>query len=174
MSTPSPQNATAQTLKLLHKPGDPLVLTNVWDAISASAVASLPGTKALATASAAIAQAAGIPDDDLTLSINLHAVRGIVLIAQKFNKPLTVDMQDGFGAELESGVRQVIQLGAVGMNLEDFAREKGGLYTLPEAQERIRRVMNVAREQGVPDFVLNARTDSLFAGNHREPCRHRR
>jgi len=41
----------AGTLKALHKPGDPLVLANVYDILSARAVASLPSSKALATAS---------------------------------------------------------------------------------------------------------------------------
>lgn len=61
-------------------------------------------------------------------------------------------------------MREVIKLGAVGINLEDFAREKDGLYSVEEAQERIRTVMRVAAELGVPDFVVNARTDALFSG----------
>lgn len=67
-------------------------------------------------------------------------------------------------------MRAVIKLGAVGINLEDFGREVkgvdggegGGLYSVEEAMERIRRVMRVAGEEGVPDFVVNARTDALF------------
>lgn len=159
------QNAQAKVLKALHEPGDPLVLTNVWDAITAKTVGSLPASKALATASAAIAAAAGISDDDLTLDINLRAIGAIAKVAKELNKPLTADFQDGFGDQLEDGVRSVIKLGAVGINLEDFGRELNGLYTLEEAQSRVRRVMAVAKEEGVPDFVLNARSDALFAGN---------
>jgi 2-methylisocitrate lyase-like PEP mutase family enzyme len=158
----SAQNALALRLKALHQPGNPVILTNVWDAISASTIASLPGTTALATASYAIAAAAGIADEDLTLDVNLRAVAAIATVAKKHNIPLTVDMQDGFGEQLEEGVREVIKLGAVGLNLEDLGREKDGLYSLEEAQDRIRRVMKVAKEEGVPDFVVNARTDALF------------
>lgn len=163
----STQNDLAKTLKALHKPGSPLILTNIWDAISARTVAALPGTKALATASYAVAAAAGFEDHELTLEVNLHAVKGIGRIAKEFNKPLTVDFQDGFGDKLEEGVRDVIRLGAVGINLEDFGRElgeKGELYPIPVAQERIRRVLRVAAEEGLPDFVINARTDALIAG----------
>lgn len=156
----SAQNALR--LKALHQPGNPLIVTNVWDAISASTIASLPGTTALATASYAIAAAAGIADEDLTLEVNLRAVAAIATISKKHNLPLTVDMQDGFGEQLEDGVRQVIKLGAVGMNLEDLSREKDGLYSIEEAQDRIRCVMKIAEEEGVPDFVVNARTDALF------------
>ncbi|CBX93864.1 similar to PEP phosphonomutase [Plenodomus lingam JN3] len=161
----STQNETAKLFKSLHKPGSPIVLTNVWDAISARAVAAIPATKALATASAAVAAAAGIDDDDLTLDINLRAIAAIAKVAKEFNKPLTADFQDGFGEQLEDGVRQIIRMGVVGINLEDLGREKGGLYTIEEAQERVRRVMAVAREEGVPDFVVNARSDSYFAGH---------
>lgn len=158
------QNDMAKAFKALHRPGNPLILTNVWDAISAEAVACLPETKALATASAAIAQAAALADDDLTLDVNLRAISAVAKIAKQYNKPLTVDFQDGFGEQLEEGIRQVIRFGAVGINLEDLAREKDDLYTIEEAQDRIRRVMAVAQTEGVPDFVVNARTDSLFAG----------
>lgn len=158
----STQNSLAKSFKALHIPGNPLVLSNIWDAITASAIASLPSTRALATASYAIAAAAGLPDEDLTLEVNLRAVSAIAKVAAKHNLPLTVDFQDGFGEQLDEGVRKVIELGAVGINLEDFGREKEGLYSVEEAQERIRRVMRVAEELSVPDFVVNARTDALF------------
>lgn len=160
----SAQNAHAQTLKSLHKPGDPIILANVWDAISADAIAALPETKALATASFAVAAAAGLDDHDLTLEVNLRAVEAIAKVAKKHNKPLTVDFQDGFGDELESAIRRVVKLGAVGINLEDFGREIDGLYPVEVAQDRIRRVLKVAAEEGVPDFVINARTDALLTG----------
>jgi 2-methylisocitrate lyase-like PEP mutase family enzyme len=160
----TPQNDLAKALKALHNPGNPLILTNVWDAISASAIAPLPATKALATASYAIAAAAGLEDHDLTLEVNLRAIEAIARVAKKHDKPLTVDFMDGFGAELEDAVRKVVQLGAVGINLEDFGREINGLYEVEVAQERIRRVLKVAAEEGVPDFVINARTDALLNG----------
>ncbi|KAF2703338.1 PEP phosphonomutase-like protein [Pleomassaria siparia CBS 279.74] len=154
----SSQNDRARALKALHQPGNPLVLTNVWDAITARTIASLPATKALATASYAIAAAAGLDDADLTLEVNLGAIKAIAKVAKEFNKPLTADFQDGFGEQLEEGVREVIRAGVVGINLEDFGR---GL-----AQGRIERVIKVAAEEGVPDFVVNARTDALLVGGH--------
>jgi 2-methylisocitrate lyase-like PEP mutase family enzyme len=160
----STQNSLAQTFRSLHTPHDPLILTNVWDAITASAIASLPSTKALATASYSIAAAAGLADEDLTLDINLRAASAIANVAKAHNLPLTVDFQDGFGEDLDEGVRRVIQFGAVGINLEDFSREKGELYSVEEAVDRIQRVMSTAREMNVPDFVVNARTDALFSG----------
>ena len=121
----SDQNTKALTLKSLHSPGNPLILTNIWDAITARAIAPLPTTKALATASYAIAAAAGLEDHDLTLEVNLAAIRAISKVAQEFNLPLTADFQDGFGSRLEEGIRELIRAGVVGINLEDFGRELG-------------------------------------------------
>jgi hypothetical protein len=45
------QNIVAAAFKRLHKPGDPVIVVNLWDASSAEAAASVPGVKALATAS---------------------------------------------------------------------------------------------------------------------------
>ncbi|RYO90809.1 hypothetical protein DL762_002486 [Monosporascus cannonballus] len=163
----SAQNGLALRLKSLHEPGNPLILTNVWDAISAKTVAQLPNTKALATASFAVAAAAGLEDEELTLDANLRAVEAVSKVAKAFNLPLTVDFQDGFGDQLEAGVRKAIRLGAVGINLEDFGRElgqEGDLYPISEAQDRIRKVLKVAADEGIPDFVVNARTDTLLAG----------
>jgi 2-methylisocitrate lyase-like PEP mutase family enzyme len=160
----STQNDLARTFKALHQPGNPLILTNVWDAITANTIASLPKTKALATASYAIAAAAGLKDEELTLEVNLRAVEAIAKVATAHKLPLTVDFQDGFGEQLEEGVKAVIRAGAVGINLEDFSRDKDNLYTIEEAQSRIRRVLAVAASLGVPDVVVNARTDALFAG----------
>ncbi|KAE9371042.1 hypothetical protein N431DRAFT_18815 [Stipitochalara longipes BDJ] len=87
----------ARTLKALHQPGNSLILANVYDILSARAVASLPSSKALATASYAVAAALGITDEDLDLDANLAAIPDIAAVATQFNKPLTVDIQDGYG-----------------------------------------------------------------------------
>jgi 2-methylisocitrate lyase-like PEP mutase family enzyme len=163
----SSQNGLALTLKALHNPGSPLILTNIWDAITARTIGSLPETKAIATASYAIAAAAGLDDADLTLEVNLRAIKAIAKVAKELKLPLTADFQDGFGDQLEEGIREVVRAGVVGINLEDFGRElgdKGDLYPIEIAQKRIRRALEVAKEEGVPDFVINARTDALLAG----------
>lgn len=77
MATINRQNDLAIELCRLHTPGKPLVLTNVYDAATASIVANHPSTKAIATASYAVAAAQGIADEDLTLTRNLATVRSI-------------------------------------------------------------------------------------------------
>jgi 2-methylisocitrate lyase-like PEP mutase family enzyme len=153
----------ARTLKALHQPGNPLILANAYDILSARAVASLPSSKALATASYAVAAARGITDEDLDLDANLAAIPDIAAVATQFNKPLTVDIQDGYGDSLEKAITALIEYGVVGVNLEDCDKN-GKLYSIEEAVYRIKRTLVVAKHKRVPDFVVNARCDVLVQG----------
>ncbi len=157
-------NAAAKAFKALHKPGQPLVLTNVYDILSARAVASLPAAKALATASWAVAKANGLEDDGLDMETNLGTVRGIAAVARESNKPLTVDFQDGYGDQLEAGIARLIALGVSGINLEDADKETSQLFAPAEAASRVKRALAAAAQAGVPDFVVNARCDVLGRG----------
>ena len=158
------RNAVAVTLKALHKPGQPLVLANVYDILSARAVVALPSCKALATASYAVARAQGTEDDAMTLETNLAAVRGIASVAQEFNKPLTVDIQDAYGSRLEEAIGALVDLGVAGVNLEDCDKETQIMYSQAAAVSRIKRALSTARHHGMPDFVVNARCDTLIHG----------
>ena len=158
------QNNLAKTLKTLHKPGSPIVLANVYDAPSAKAVASLPSAKAIATASYAVAKAAGTEDDDMTKEMNIAAARVVISAVKEFNKPVSIDFQDGYGDQLEEATTELIEAGAVGVNLEDYDNEEQKMYSQDEAVARIKRLLAVATSKGVPDFVVNARCDILMHG----------
>ncbi|KAF7174509.1 hypothetical protein CNMCM5623_007597 [Aspergillus felis] len=124
MATKSMQNDLAVKFRKLHVPGEPLVLTNVYDAATASIIAEHPSTKAIATASYAVAASQGIADEKLTLSQNLATVRSIAAVLKADGDglpriPLTVDIQDGY-EDVAATIRELIALGAVGCNLEDF------------------------------------------------------
>jgi 2-methylisocitrate lyase-like PEP mutase family enzyme len=155
-------NSPSNMLEDLHQPHSPVVFTNIHDAASAKAVVSLPSAKALATAGYAVAAAAGLGDDDLTMEINIAAATRIASVIKDFQKPLSVDFQDGYCDPLEDGVRQLLQAGVAGINLEDYNNTTKKMYSLDEAASRIRRVMDVAQSAGVPDFVVNARFDTFL------------
>jgi 2-methylisocitrate lyase-like PEP mutase family enzyme len=157
-------NAQAQSFKSLHVPGKPLLLANIYDPATARTVASLPGCKALATASVAIALANNSSDDDLDLDTQFAAVREIAVVAREAGKPLTVDLQDGYGEKLEEAVRGMIALGVVGINLEDSDQKTHTVMDDAVAVQRIKRALVAAAEVGVPDFVVNARSDSFLRG----------
>lgn len=155
-------NQKAQELKALHQPGNPVILANVWDVSSARTVGSLPSAKALATASFAVASANNTSDDALTLEINLSVAKEVGKVAAELDKPLTIDLQDGYGPRLEEAISSVIAAGAVGVNLEDVDKETGVQYSPADAVDRITRALAAAKKEGVPDFVVNARCDTLL------------
>ncbi|KAJ9609341.1 hypothetical protein H2200_005668 [Cladophialophora chaetospira] len=157
-------NSMARNLRSLHKPGRPVVLANVYDILTAEAVASLPSCHALATASYAVARAAGTEDDDMTLEQNLAAAKLIGKVAAKHEKPLTVDLQDAYGNRLEEAIKGVIEAGAVGINLEDCDKDSGKMHSIEEATSRVQGAIKAATDSGVPDFVVNARCDTLIHG----------
>ena len=160
----STANSIAASFKALHQPGKPVLLANVWDIVSAQTVAALPSCKALASASFAVARANGVEDDDMTLETNLATVREIAKVAKAFEKPLTVDIQDGYGPRLEEAFKGLVDIGASGANLEDFDKEAQAMLDQSTAVSRIERALAVAKENGVSDFVLNARCDTLKHG----------
>lgn len=161
--------ALADKFRALHGPGHPLVLANVSDVVGAKVVAPLPSCHALATASYGVALHAGTSDDDLTLDQNITAAKAIGKVAAAHDKPFTVDLQDGYGDRLEDAVAQVIiEAGAVGINLEDCDKETHKMMSVDVAAARVKRAMDEAAKLGVPNFVVNARCDTLVTGGAME------
>ncbi|KFY36418.1 hypothetical protein V495_07922 [Pseudogymnoascus sp. VKM F-4514 (FW-929)] len=168
-------NTYAQKLKALHQPSSPFVLSNVHDVSSTTTVLALntatsQPVKALATGSYAIAGTLGLQDAELSLPLNLQALALISPIARAAGVPLSADLQDGYGDQLRESVGGAIDVGVVGANIEDGIPERGygkgleSVRTLEQQVERLKVAMQVAKEKGLPDFVINARTD-LFMLN---------
>ncbi|NEK60663.1 isocitrate lyase/phosphoenolpyruvate mutase family protein [Geodermatophilus sabuli] len=142
----------ARTLLDLHTAPDVLVLTNVWDVVSARVVAATPGVRALATASHAIAATFGYEDGEhIPLDLHLDMVGRITAAV---DLPVSMDMEAGYGDPGDT-TRRAIEKGVVGGNLEDAARPLDDAVTAVEA------VLAAGRAAGI-DFVLNARTDVLL------------
>ncbi len=153
----------ARSFDAMHVPGDPLILVNVWDAISAKVVASAPGVRAIATASHAISAAHGVPDGegldvDTALSVAELVVRSVKL-------PVTIDFERGYAADaagVEANVARLIGTGAVGLNLED-SLDGTAMRPFEDSVVRVAAARAAAEEAGVP-IVINARVDSLSRG----------
>lgn len=150
-------NAQARQLRALHD--RLLVLPNAWDACSAALIAGA-GASAIATTSGGVAWALGRPDGQrLSRADMVGAVARIVSVV---DVPLTADVEAGYGPSTDDvaiTVRDVVGAGAVGVNLEDSAAPGGPLFTVDEQVRRIRAARRAATEAGVPDLVINARTD---------------
>ena len=150
----------ARALRALHADPSLLTLVNVWDVASARVVAQTPGTTAIATASHAIAAMYGYEDGErIPRDLMLEAVGRVV---DAVDVPVTADLEAGYGDAAET-VRRAIGLGVVGCNIEDQLRP------LPEAVAAVSGVVAAAEAEGVPDFVLNARTDAVLLAGERDP-----
>ena len=161
------QRAKAEALRDLHIPGDPLLLLNAWDAASAVVIAR-GGARAIATSSAAAANALGYADGQhLTREQMLGAVAAI---AGAVDLPVTADMEAGYGDEPEAAAataRGVVEAGAVGLNMEDLRDGGDDLLPIERFSAKIAAVRAVGDETGIP-LVLNARTD-VFLGEIGDP-----
>nr|WP_255523585.1 isocitrate lyase/phosphoenolpyruvate mutase family protein [Terrabacter sp. MAHUQ-38] len=153
-----PSTDKAAALLALHA-GPGFVLPNAWDAGSARILEQV-GFTAIATTSAGIAWSCAVPDGGvIDRDQMLECIRRIVVAV---DVPVTVDLESGYGDTAEEVGRTVAlaaDLGAVGANIEDA--RTGGLFDIDEAADRI-RAARAAAPSGT--FVLNARTDTYFAG----------
>jgi 2-methylisocitrate lyase-like PEP mutase family enzyme len=143
--------ARARTLLDLHTAEEILVLTNVWDVVSARVVAATDGVRALATASHSIAATFGYEDgENIPLDLHLSMVERIVAAV---DLPVSMDVEAGYGDAGET-VRRAIGVGVVGGNLEDQMKP------LDDAVAAVEAVVRAGRDAGI-EFVLNARTDAF-------------
>ncbi|HEX6445611.1 MAG TPA: isocitrate lyase/phosphoenolpyruvate mutase family protein [Streptosporangiales bacterium] len=145
----------AQLLRSLHRPGDPLVLPNAWDAASARAVEAA-GFPVVATGSAAVAEALGYADHEAAPVDEMFAAAA--RIATAVSVPVTVDAESGYGLPAAEFVDRLLTAGAVGCNLEDTSHRSGGLMDVDAQAAWLAEVRAAASAAGV-DIVLNARTD---------------
>src|SRR6478609_5860696 len=151
----------AAELLRLHQDPELLTVVNVWDSISAKVVADTPGTAALATASHSIAASWGYEDgENIPVDLMIEAVGRIV---EATTLPVSADLEGGYG-DPAGTIRKAIGVGIVGANLEDQLRP------VKEAAANVAAIMDAALSEGVPDFVLNARTDAFVRAGDRDPA----
>ncbi|HEY5788363.1 MAG TPA: isocitrate lyase/phosphoenolpyruvate mutase family protein [Microlunatus sp.] len=78
-------------------------------------------------------------------------------------QPVNTDLEAGYGNAAET-IRRAIGAGIVGANIEDQPKPWA------EATAQVEAVMTAApAAEGVPDFVLNARTDAFLRAGDRDP-----
>jgi 2-methylisocitrate lyase-like PEP mutase family enzyme len=143
----------------MHRGPKILVLPNAWDVASAR-IFEQAGFGAIATTSAGIAFTLGYPDGQRIARVEMLA--RVARIAKAVKVPVTADVEGGYGDRPEDAARtarEVVEAGAVGMNLEDATEDSAHpLIELPQQVEKIHAVREAALKTGVL-VVLNARTD---------------
>jgi len=163
------QKEKAELFLKYHHDKDILVLLNSWDAGSSKLIEA-SGYKAIATTSMGIAASLGYPDCEvITLSEMIQAISGIVNAVQV---PVTVDIESGYGNNLNEiidSVKKIIATGIVGINIEDSIDLNPILIDEMEFCERISAIRALSDSLGF-HLVINARTDSFYtsSGSPRE------
>jgi 2-methylisocitrate lyase-like PEP mutase family enzyme len=152
--------AHAERLRELHSEGM-LVLPNAWDATSATIVAEA-GFPAVATASAAISAMLGHPDGEGAPWQEMFAAAGRV--ARAVSVPVTVDAEAGYGMQPRELVDRLLEIGAVGCNLEDTDHRAGGLVQAGAHAQWLAGVRSAAADAEVP-IVINARVDTFLSAS---------
>lgn len=140
-----------------------LLLPNAWDAASAR-IFEEAGFTAIGTTSAGIAYAEGYRDAE-QIDRELM-IRAIAKIVKAVSVPVSADIEAGYGlttADVAQTVGAALDVGAVGVNLEDTAHAGGsaGLLGVDDQCERIAAAREAGARRRVP-LVINARTDTFL------------
>lgn len=156
------QGEKAAAFKALHA-GEAFIIPNPWDAGSARIFAGL-GFKALATTSSGFAFTLGRRDGQATLAEVIEHTRALALATEL---PVSVDLENGHGAEPEAAARAIelaAGAGAAGGSIEDYDRAENVIYEAGRAVARVRAAVDAARRLPFP-FMLTARAENLIRGN---------
>jgi len=157
----SRQSDKAERFRALHV-GDPFVIPNPWDAGSARMFEAL-GFEALATTSSGFAFTLGRLDGGVTLD---EVVAHAAALDAATELPVSVDLENGYGATPEDAARAitaVAEVGAVGGSIEDWD-PSGHLYEPNHAVARVAAAVEAARVLDFP-FTLTARAENHIRGN---------
>jgi 2-methylisocitrate lyase-like PEP mutase family enzyme len=152
------QQAKAQLLYNLHHSSEMLILPNIWDTLGAALLVDI-GYPAIATASASIAFTNGYNDGENIPFGDLVSL--LTKIAASVNIPVTADIESGFctnNTELAQNIKQIINAGIVGINIEDYDKQNNTLFDVEAQCEKIALIKKTAAEMQVPLFI-NARAD---------------
>lgn len=165
-----PTRTRAEAFRALHDrsdTADPLVIPNVWDAVSARTFVDA-GFPALATSSAAIAAVLGYRDGGHTPVDEMFGA--VARIVRSVDLPVTVDIEAGYGLPPEELVERLLVMGAVGCNLEDTDHTTGALKDPQKHADWLAEFSVAAGDR----LVLNARIDTFLHGDPlRESAIHR-
>lgn len=144
--------------KKLHQQRSPLIIGNIWDAQSAK-IAQDSGFQALGTSSHAMANLLGYEDgENISVDEILFLVERIV---KSVDIPISVDFESGYSDNPEQvarHVKQLIDTGVVGINLEDGKVIKGTRQLQPISLlvEKIQAIKSIDK-----NIFINARADTF-------------
>jgi 2-methylisocitrate lyase-like PEP mutase family enzyme len=145
----------------LHQAPGCFIMPNPFDVGSAKYLASL-GFPALATTSAGMAFAAGLPDGGVSRA---YALKHIGELAVATDLPINADFEAGFARDAEGvyeSARLCVGAGVSGFSIEDYTGNRAApLYALSEAVERLRAARAAINASG-EKVLLTARSEAIL------------
>jgi 2-methylisocitrate lyase-like PEP mutase family enzyme len=165
MKVVSIMKSKSSLLRELIASPETLVMPDAFDPLSARII-ERAGFKAVQCSGYSFSLSACCPTEAaFGFERNLAMTQRIV---EAVDVPVMADGEDGFGDApvVAETVRTYIRVGAAGINLEDqVLGEPGPKRVIERSQmvEKIAAARDAAREAGVPELVINGRTDALAA-----------
>jgi 2-methylisocitrate lyase-like PEP mutase family enzyme len=161
--TPSSSAELAERFLALHRPGEPLLLPNPWDAGSARLLAWL-GFEALATTSSGSAATLGLLDGQIGADVALAHAQAIV---EATPLPVSADLENGFAPDADGvaeTARGAVRAGLAGFSIEDYSGDdEDPIYGVDEAAERVRAAAEAAHS-GPAHLVVTGRCENHLHG----------
>jgi 2-methylisocitrate lyase-like PEP mutase family enzyme len=146
----------ASALLDLHQPGRPVVLPTVWDAWSAK-LAVDAGFVALTVGSHPVADSIGRADGEgMTFE---ELLTRVAQITEAVDVPVSVDIESGYGQPADRLIGGLLEVGAVGLNIEDTVHGEGGRLRSSEEHAELVGGLRAAADAAGVHVVVNARTD---------------
>ncbi|KAA1419247.1 isocitrate lyase/phosphoenolpyruvate mutase family protein [Nocardioides humilatus] len=141
----------------LHRPGDPLLMPNAFDAGSAKVLASM-GFAALATTSSGFAATLGRRDGEVSRD---EAIAHAAALTEAAGLPINADLENGFAATLEDVAHTYASAHTAGIaagSIEDFTGDKADpIFDAAAATERVRAAVEAKGE-----LTLTARAENYL------------
>ncbi|MDN6511376.1 MAG: isocitrate lyase/phosphoenolpyruvate mutase family protein [Corynebacterium sp.] len=141
----------------LHHDDAPVVLPTVWDAWSAR-LAEDAGFTGLTVGSHPVADSLGYDDGENT-PVDLY-FQAVARITGAVDVPVSVDVESGLGLQPAELVRNVLDAGAVGVNIEDTVHTEDR-YRSPEEHAAYIAAVRAAADAEDVHLVINGRTDAF-------------
>jgi 2-methylisocitrate lyase-like PEP mutase family enzyme len=159
----------SRLLRELISSPETLVMPDAYDPLSARLIESV-GFKAVQCSGYSFALAAGCSSEAaLGLERNLAITKAIV---EAVDVPVMADGEDGFGdpSIVAETVRAFVRVGVAGINIEDQVLGESAPRRVVDRGlmvEKIRAARKAAQQEGIPDLVVNGRTDALAVASNR-------
>ncbi|SDF11454.1 isocitrate lyase/PEP mutase family protein [Epilithonimonas hungarica] len=154
-----------QDFKNLHQNEQPLLIGNVWNVQSAKVYENLD-YKAVATSSSAVAHSLGYEDgEQISFEEYFYIIERII---KSVSIPLSVDLESGYGNDVEKivdNISRLSEIGVVGINLEDSFIINGTRQLLDKETfyKKLKAIIDGLNDKGIEIFI-NIRTDTFLLG----------